>query len=368
MSWVSPEHVERTTDPHAMAYLDSYEQAAEYSRLALDQMAQLNVPATPCNFTIWYTHVSGREPDLSHMIAVLKGNKREFTEDVCNSLFVKFFSSETEGLALSQTTAHVEDELQRIIKYVDEAGSGANAYGQSLVSAQSNFSNATDTSSLKGALTKIIDDTHKMQAINETLETKLAASTREVGKLRVDLEDMRKEALTDALTGIANRKQFDMELRARARDAMENGDPLSLLIIDIDHFKVFNDKFGHQTGDEVLKLLAVTMTKAVKGSDIPARYGGEEFVIILPHTDLDGAGRVAEDIRDKISLKRMINRKTGQSLGRITVSIGTGQFMLGEPLGHLIKRADQALYKAKATGRNLVVSQDDLKSGELTFQ
>lgn len=360
--------MELTPDSYAMTFLDSYEQAVEYSRHALDQMAQLDVPATPCNFTIWYTHVSGREPDLSHMITVLKGNNREFTDDVCNTLFVKFFSHETEGLALSQTTAQIEGELQRIIEYVDEAGSGASAYGQSLVSAQSNFKNAKDASSLKGALTKVISDTHKMQTVNKTLETKLAASTREVGKLRVDLEEMRKEALTDALTGIANRKQFDIELRLHARDAMENGEPLSLLIIDIDHFKAFNDKFGHQTGDEVLKLLAVTMTKAVKGTDVPARYGGEEFVIILPRANLDGARKVAETIREQISLKRMINRNTGQNLGRITVSIGTGQFLLGEPLGNFIKRADQALYKAKAAGRNQVVSQDDLKSSELTFQ
>ncbi len=351
-----------------MAFLDSFEQAAEYSRLALKQMAQLKIPATPCNFTLWYTHVSGREPHLSHMIKVLKDNKREFNEDVCNELFVKFFSSESESLVLSQTTQHMENELHRIIEYVDEAESGATAYGQSLASAQSNITNAADAPSLKNALAKVITDTQKMQAINQNLETKLAASTREVGKLRVDLEDMRKEALTDALTGIANRKLFDMELRQRARDAMENGEPLSLLLIDIDHFKVFNDQFGHQTGDEVLKLLAYTMTKAVKGTDVPARYGGEEFVIILPQADLAGAGKVAENIRKKIALKRMINRNTGQSLGRITVSIGTGQFLMGEPLGNLIKRTDQALYKAKAMGRNRVVSQNDLKNEELTFQ
>jgi diguanylate cyclase len=140
-----------------------------------------------------------------------------------------------------------------------------------------------------------------------------------------------------------------------------------LLILDIDHFKKFNDTYGHQTGDEVLKLLASTMTKTVKGDDIPARYGGEEFAVILPETDLKGAVHVAEHIRQRISSKKLVNRATNQNLGRITVSIGAASFEFGEPLTDFMKRADQALYKAKGNGRDQVVSQDDMKSEELSF-
>jgi len=139
------------------------------------------------------------------------------------------------------------------------------------------------------------------------------------------------------------------------------------LLVDIDHFKKFNDTYGHQTGDEVLKLLATTMTRAVKGDDIPARYGGEEFAVILPRTGLQGAVKVAEGIRERISTKKLVNRATDEDLGKITVSIGVGLFTFGEPLSDLIKRTDQALYKAKAVGRDRVVTQDDLKKGELSF-
>ena len=346
---------------------DSFEQALDYARQALELMVAHNVPATPNNFLVWYTHVSGREPDLTRMIAILEDNNQDFSDAVNADLYIKFFTTEGEDQTLHETTTRIEKELQHILGYVGEAGNGAAAYGESLASAEGDILGAKDVEGLKSAVTKLVTDTRKMEEINRNLENRLEASTEEIGQLRDDLEDMRREALTDALTGIANRKLFDMELRRHARDAMEAGEPLCLLMLDIDHFKKFNDTYGHQTGDEVLKLLANTMRKAVKGDDIPARYGGEEFAVILPATDLDGSLHVAEHIRDKISNKKLVNRATDQDLGRITVSIGAAVFEFGEPLGDLIKRADQALYKAKANGRNQVVSQADVQEGELSF-
>jgi len=346
---------------------DSFDQALAYARNAMELMVRNGVSTTPNNFLVWYTHVSGREPDLTRMISILVDNKQEFSEAVCSDLYVKFFTTEIEDLTLQETTARIEGELQRILSYVGDAGLGAADYGKTLETAEGDILGAKDVDGLKYAVTKLLADTRKMEEINEALESQLATSTDEIGQLRDDLEDMRREALTDALTGIANRKLFDMELRRQARDAMEAGEGLSLLMLDIDHFKKFNDTYGHQTGDEVLKLMAVTMSKAVKGIDITARYGGEEFAVILPATDLDGAIHVAENIRERISNKKLVNRATNQDLGRITVSIGASSFNFGEPLGDFIKRADQALYKAKGNGRNCVVSQETLVSEALSF-
>ncbi|MBL4615161.1 MAG: diguanylate cyclase, partial [Magnetovibrio sp.] len=276
---------------------DSFEQALDYARQALEQLVAHNVPATPNNFLVWYTHVSGREPDLSRMVEILEDNKQEFSDAVNVDLYTKFFTTEIEDQALHETTSRIETELHRILGYVGDAGEGATAYGKSLAMAEGDILGSKDVNGLKAAVTKLVTDTRKMEEMNLTLENQLAESTQEVGQLRDDLEDMRREALTDALTGIANRKLFDMELRSQAREAMESGENLCLLMLDIDHFKVFNDNYGHQTGDQVLKLLATTMTKAVKGNDIPARYGGEEFAVILPRTDLGEAIKVAENIR-----------------------------------------------------------------------
>lgn len=330
-------------------------------------MAERNVPATPANYMVWYTHVSGREPDLTRMISILHDNGQDFTDTVCADLYTKFFTTQAEDATLHETTERIENELQRILEYVGDAGEGASEYGKSLASVQGDILGAKDVDALKSAVTKVLSETRKMEEANQSLESKLAESTSEVGQLRDDLEDMRKEALTDALTGIANRKLFDMELRRQARDAMEAGESLTLLLVDIDHFKNFNDTYGHQTGDEVLKLLAATMSRAVKGDDVCARYGGEEFAVILPRTGLQGAIKVANGIRERISTKKLVNRSTNENLGKVTVSIGAGLFEFGEPLGDLIKRTDQSLYKAKALGRDQVVSQEDLKNGALSF-
>lgn len=346
---------------------DSFDQALDYARQALEKMSEHNVPATPSNYMVWYTHVSGREPDLTRMISILLDNDQDFTNAVSSDLYTKFFTTSTEDVTLHEATERVEGELQRILEYVGEAGDDASAYGKSLESVQGDILGANDVNALKNAVTKVLKDTRKMEEANSSLESKLAESTNEVGQLRDDLEDMRRETLTDALTGIPNRKLFDMELRRQARDAMEAGEPLSLLMIDIDHFKKFNDTYGHQTGDEVLKLLASTMAKAVKGEDISARYGGEEFAVILPRTDLAGALKVANGIRERISTKKLVNRSNNQDLGKITVSIGAGVFEFGEPLTNFIKRTDQALYKAKAMGRDRSVTQDELKSDALSF-
>lgn len=346
---------------------DSFEQALDYARQTLELMVARNVPPTPNNFLVWYTHVSGREPDLSRMISILDDNKQEFSEAVNTDLFSKFFTTEYEDQTLQETTQRIEEEIKRIINYIGEAGEETAAYSETLANAEGSILDAKDVDGLKAAVTTLIEDTRKMEEINHALESQLAESTQEVGQLRDDLEDMRREALTDALTGIANRKLFDMELRRHARDSMEFGAPMSLLMVDIDHFKTFNDTYGHQVGDEVLKLLANTLSKAVKGDDIPARYGGEEFAVILPNTDLDGALHVAENIRERICNKKLVNRATDQDLGRITVSIGAARFDFGEKLGDLITRADQALYKAKGSGRNAVISQETLNVEALSF-
>jgi diguanylate cyclase len=127
-------------------------------------------------------------------------------------------------------------------------------------------------------------------------------------------------------------------------------------MLDIDHFKSFNDNFGHQVGDQVLRLVARTLTDGIKGRDIAARYGGEEFVILLPETNLAHAMILAESLRKSLAAKEVINRASGEFLGRITMSIGVAQYYSSEDVNELIERVDSALYTAKHNGRNQVAA------------
>ena len=134
---------------------------------------------------------------------------------------------------------------------------------------------------------------------------------------------------------------------------------MSLLMTDIDHFKTFNDTFGHIPGDQVLRLVAQAVKQNVKGQDVAARYGGEEFAVVLPRTALRQAATVGEHIRRAVLGKELMKRSTGEHLGRITISIGVAALRSNDTVPALIGRADAALYAAKRSGRNRVVCETD---------
>jgi len=160
---------------------------------------------------------------------------------------------------------------------------------------------------------------------------------------------MRRQSLTDALTGLGNRRAFDLELARRIAEAGRSGRPLSLCLIDIDHFKGYNDSFGHTAGDEALATVASVLRTSCRAADIPARYGGEEMVVILPGTPMSGALDVAERIRRAVEASPMPLRPVTVSVG-VTTTTGDCSAEL------LVEAADRALYEAKEAGRNRVCS------------
>jgi diguanylate cyclase len=205
----------------------------------------------------------------------------------------------------------------------------------------------------------LISSTKAMEARAQALETDLEKSSRQVTELKSKLDDVRKESLTDPLTGLANRKCFDTELDRAIANARESGEPLTVCMIDIDKFKAFNDRWGHQTGDHVLRLVSHCLSENVKGRDTAARYGGEEFVLILPQTSLsDGVG-LANKLRMAVEAKKLVKKSTGDVLGTITISIGAAQFGATDTAASITGRADACLYAAKNSGRNRVVSETD---------
>ena len=198
-----------------------------------------------------------------------------------------------------------------------------------------------------------------MRDTNKALEDRLTLSKSEISNLQQSLEAIRAESLTDPLTGLGNRKYFDRSIDMAVQNALASGEPLSLLMFDIDHFKSFNDSYGHLTGDQVLRLVGMSLKQTIKGQDITARYGGEEFAVVLPNTALRQALTVADHIRRAVMAKELKKKSTGEILGRVTISVGVSMLKPGDDTDSLIERADACLYAAKRNGRNRVICEAD---------
>jgi diguanylate cyclase len=210
----------------------------------------------------------------------------------------------------------------------------------------------------------LIGATRAMESRTKALESELQKSSEQVVELRGKLADVRKETMTDPLTGIANRKAFDAAMEA-ALLALAEGVPVSLMMCDIDHFKKFNDSWGHQTGDQVLRLVANCLSDNVKGRDTAARYGGEEFGVLLRGAALADAAHIAEQVRLGVEGRKLVKKSTGDVLGTITISIGVAQFRPGDNAETAIRRADACLYGAKENGRNIVMTERDPRMAAL---
>ena len=195
----------------------------------------------------------------------------------------------------------------------------------------------------------------KTQAL-QALEKELAILTNiaNVASLAIDNARLYRQATTDGLTGLYVRSFFMVRMEEECNRSARYGRTFSLLVMDIDHFKKFNDSYGHQTGDEVIKLVCQIVRRAIRaGLDVPGRYGGEELVLILPETSAEGAMVVAERIRSSVENTPLPGPK-GESL-RVTISVGVATFPgMGDNAHQLFERADQALYHSKQNGRNRV--------------
>ena len=196
-----------------------------------------------------------------------------------------------------------------------------------------------------------------MQQRSRELERRLHETSSEVVKLRTNLERVREESMTDALTGIANRKRFDEMLRKGRRSADANNESMCLILCDIDHFKRFNDTWGHQTGDQIIRFVAGCMSRNASDHHTVARYGGEEFAVVMPKSSLMEANALAEKIRMTVESKRLLRKSTSEDLGNITLSLGVAAYKHGEAVEDLIERSDANLYKSKNSGRNCVTTE-----------
>jgi diguanylate cyclase len=286
------------------------------------------------------------------------------TAELAERLYNEFLKSQDANERISSVSERMANRIEAVHEAIDTAMATASEYSGTLESASGDLGGSLTDAQLRELAQRLLGETRKMQDANVQLEQKLEASRDDIAALQRDLDEVRRESMLDPLTKIFNRKSFDEGMLKAFAEAAEHGSPLCLMLVDIDHFKRFNDTWGHQTGDQVLRLVAMTLKSNIKGKDIAARYGGEEFAAILPETDLEGAIIVADNIRKAVQAKELLKRSTNEKLGRITASFGVAAYAPGDTPSSLIERADRCLYAAKHAGRNRVFSEAELKDDE----
>jgi diguanylate cyclase len=337
---------------------DEYKKA----RQAIDLMAQSGVSPTPSNYEFWFHTLGKSDLGLTKEVkALLDAKGMVDARDISRLRTAHFGNDGTDALA--QLTETTQQQINRLSTVIESAGGDTKVFRTVLESNRGTLEGNMGPDEQRKLIEQMLLATTTMVDKSERLEAKLAISSKEVRNLKKDLEKARTESRTDALTGLPNRKAFQIYLETQAARAITERKPLSLLFADIDHFKRFNDTWGHRLGDEVLRLVGQCLEQMCQGLGYPARYGGEEFIIALPGKNLQAAADIAEQLRDFVASKTVRAKSTQQTVGRITLSLGVAELTREDTIGSMIERADQALYHAKANGRNCVSTEEDLQAG-----
>ncbi len=322
----------------------------------LENLDNYKLSPLPNNYRLWFEYAAGSIDQLNNDIDTMLTQQKTITEAVCQKLFIQHIASNDQR-DIDDTRIAIGDMLNVMVEHLKDWDTSSNQFSDKLNECIRKLDNDPSIEEVKKIVTTVTDQAKQARNANQNIQTTLHNLSDEILTLRQDVDRLGNDALTDSLTQIMNRRGYDTALKDATEKCTEDGTVCSLVVLDIDDFKRINDTFGHQVGDKILKFIASTLGKNVRGNDILARYGGEEFAVILPDTNFDGAMRVAENLRKAVAARQLTTGSNGKVIGRITASIGVSCFRKDEPLDDFFDRVDKLMYQAKQKGKDQVVGE-----------
>lgn len=342
-----------------MTYTENSPKAGEFLRLTLGFLAKYNLSANPVNYTVWYEYVSGKNLKLKRAMDRVIDTNVPLNNKNIEILYQKFVT-DGDRIVISRLLTKVNLMLKEITKHVIETEGDLAGHGQTLDKMAGQLHDIHDFEGVRDIIDQMLDTTKSIIKSGSRLQTRMKVSSEDLKQLHKDLEASQKEARTDALTGLDNRRGLERRLELERIRARQNNVPFSVIMADIDHFKKVNDTHGHLVGDSLLRGFAAVLKGQVRRNDMVARYGGEEFLILLPETNVEGAYAVGEKIRTALDAKEWKVKDSGSRIGRIKASLGIAQYEMTETGNQVVDRADKALYQAKTQGRDRIIIYSEL--------
>ncbi|MEI6897918.1 MAG: GGDEF domain-containing protein [Psychromonas sp.] len=329
--------------------------STENLKKAVPLMMKYKVPTTPLNYALWYTYVSEELPLLNEKLDQLMVDNQICPPVQATSLYREFIADKTESETWALRNG-VDKMLLQLDKTLEDTHKDTSNFQESCEKTFTEINNVENdglsVEEVIGLLKKLQGDSKNIHRSTSFFRKTLETAKGEIASLKVQLEKSQKQALYDSLTGLLNRHAFDTELTSFI-DAKPQG--LCLILADIDHFKKFNDEWGHLLGDQVLKAVARKLRESLRNGASAYRFGGEEFVILIPKSQLRIARHFAESLRKVIERLTLKDKRSGQIINNVTLSFGVVEFQSTESLSSFIARADEFLYEAKRLGRNRVL-------------
>ncbi|OUR64926.1 GGDEF domain-containing protein [Methylophaga sp. 42_25_T18] len=326
------------------------QKASENLRLALPLINKHKTPVNPVNYAVWYEYVSGENQQLNSAIDTRLNKNEAITDEITQYLYEKFVLM---GMPerIEKTSSGMHLIVDNTMKNINKAEAKAGACATDLNNSRDQLNGLNDVEDLKSVITDILSQTQMLTDSSNDLKQELAKSTQDMIALKTELEEVKKAALTDGLTGLLNRGAFNQELeKLCGRGNIE----VSLILFDLDHFKNINDTYGHLLGDKVIQFFAGILKKHGKNIHPVARYGGEEMAMIMLNTKPSAVLETAEAIRLAFANSKLKKKGSEEIIGPVSVSIGISKLVAEDSPNSIIDRADQALYLSKANGRNQV--------------